>query len=166
SPHRLHLAIAPPKNPSRFEWMVEKITELGIDAITPIVTGRSEKFRLKQDRLQKIAISALKQSGNSFLPTINKVTHFGEVIPLLTNYNNKFIAHCQTEGLPHLAGYSLGSHETVILIGPEGDFTLDEIDLAVKAGFTAVSLGNSRLRTETAGFYVTTLHNILKNRDQ
>ena len=162
-PDRLHLVIAPTKSPSRFEWMIEKATELGVDIITPIVTSRSERTRIKLDRLQKIAIGALKQSGNLFLPQVNPIVNMKEAINPLRKSDHKFIAHCQTDGLEHLAKYLPKAHLTTVLIGPEGDFTLEEIALAKNIGFIEVSLGNLRLRTETAGLYVSTLHSILNN---
>ena len=161
--HRLHLAIAPTKMPSRTEWMVEKATELGIDTITPIITARSEKTRIKIDRLQKIALSALKQSGQPYLPMINQLTTFDAFVQT-RHADLKMIAHCQTEDLPHLSKMMTEAAVTTILIGPEGDFTMAEVDQARAQGFAEVSLGKSRLRTETAGIFVTTLHTML-NRE-
>jgi 16S rRNA (uracil1498-N3)-methyltransferase len=158
--HLLHLAIAPTKMPSRLEWLVEKATELGIDMITPIVTTRSEKVRINLERLQKISLSALKQSGNLFLPKINKLTSFDEIIKH-EQPSTKIIAHCQTSALPHLNDILKPAAHTTILIGPEGDFTLTEINQAREKGFEEVSLGKLRLRTETAGIYVTTLHTLV-----
>lgn len=158
--HRLHLAIAPTKMPSRMEWLVEKATELGIDMITPIITARSEKVRIKVNRLQKIAVSALKQSGNLFLPKINSITTFDAFIKDEEG-SIKIIAHCQTPGLLHLYEVLSSTAHTTIVIGPEGDFTVAEIEQAQKQGFVEVSLGKLRLRTETAGIYVTTLHTLI-----
>lgn len=145
----LHIAIAPTKNIERLEWFLEKVTEIGINEITPILCQHSERKQIRLDRLEKIIIAAMKQSGKYHLPRLNDLTPFKEII----NQNEstqKLIAHCNTQAKQPLK--SIGNHQkTLILIGPEGDFSVPEIETAMANGFKGVSLGNSRLRTETAG---------------
>lgn len=147
----LHVAIAPTKNIDRFEWFLEKATEIGIDEITPLLCKNSERKHLKIDRLNKILQSALKQSLQYKLPKLNGLTDFKNFI------NNKFIgegfiAHCENDDKKYYLKniVKLRSRYT-ILIGPEGDFSLDEIENSKKNGFTPINLGKTRLRTETAG---------------
>jgi 16S rRNA (uracil1498-N3)-methyltransferase len=147
---RLHIAIAPTKNIERFEWFLEKATEIGIDEITPLVCEHSERRIVKQQRLEKVLVAAMKQSLKCWLPTLNEPAEFSSFVA--NGFpGQKFIAWCETglESELH-AVYRKGS-DALILVGPEGDFSKTETDLAVKSGFTPVSLGESRLRTETAG---------------
>lgn len=147
---RLHMAVAPTKNIDRFEWFLEKATEIGVDEITPLLCDHSERKVIKPDRLEKILVSAMKQSLKAYLPKLNEFTLFKDFISE-TSAEHKFIAHCYEGEKPHLKDI-IPVHSTVlILIGPEGDFSPEEVELATSSGFTAVSLGNSRLRTETAG---------------
>lgn len=165
----LQIAIAPTKNMDRLEWFVEKATEMGIDEISLINCKNSERTIVKTERLIKTAIAAIKQSIKAYLPKINEVEDFKKFIASANDVNGeKFIAHCQTplslgEGLgvrlPHLKALYTPSQNALILIGPEGDFTLDEVKLAVDNGFKEISLGDSRLRTETAGMYACALIN-------
>ena len=150
-PFQLHIAIAPPKNFDRMEWFVEKATEIGIDAITCLNCRFSERHELKTARLEKILISAIKQSQKAQLPQLKGMTDFQDFINQPFN-GSKYIAHCD-EGEKSLLNkiYHPGEN-ALILIGPEGDFSIEEISLAVKQGFQPVSLGTSRLRTETAAF--------------
>lgn len=148
----LTLAIAPTKNIDRFEWLVEKATEIGVGRIIPIIVKRSERSIIKPERLLKIAISAMKQSNHIYLPVISTLTKFEELVTSET-FDTSIIAHCYSKDLPHVSGLIRKNKKTVICIGPEGDFTEDEIKLAEKHGYKGVSLGNSRLRTETAGLY-------------
>jgi len=159
----LHLAIAPTKNPSRLEWLVEKATEMGISEITLLSTRRTERSRVKDHRLQKIAVSALKQSGNLFLPTINDQVEVTDFIARNHVEDDLFIAHCETTDLPFIGSKVIQGRSNLVLIGPEGDFTLDEVKSARERGFTEISLGKHRLRTETAGIFVTTLIAIINN---
>lgn len=151
-PYYLHLAIAPTKNIDRMEWLVEKAVEIGIDEITFVRCKNSERTVIKEDRLIKIAESAVKQSLQAFLPKINPLTNFTDV--LKTNTDLKFIAHCEEESKTHLKSFDLKNRSSLVLIGPEGDFTKEEIALAKASGFSEISLGENRLRTETAGLYV------------
>lgn len=146
----LHLAIAPTKNIDRFEWFLEKCTEIGINEITPLLTEHSERKMIKPERLEKILVSAMKQSLKAYLPQLNPLLSFSEFIEK-NSATNKFIAHCYDGEKPHLKNCIEPQKDTLILIGPEGDFSLDEIQLAKTKGFKEISLGNSRLRTETAG---------------
>lgn len=146
----LHIAIAPTKNIDRFEWFLEKSTEIGIDEITPILTEHSERKIIKPERLEKILVSAMKQSIKAYLPKLNKFTGFNELVTNNTS-KNKFIAYCDDIEKTHLKDLPLKGEDTVVLIGPEGDFSPEEIQFASDNGFSVISLGQARLRTETAG---------------
>lgn len=151
-PYFLHLAIAPTKNIERMEWLVEKAVEIGIDEITFIRCKNSERTVLKEERLIKIAESAAKQSLQAFLPKINGLNLFSDVITL--NADIKLIAHCEESSKKTIKNFELHQRKSLVLIGPEGDFTPDEILQAKKSGFSEISLGINRLRTETAGLFV------------
>lgn len=146
----LHIAIAPTKNVERIEWMVEKCTEIGVDEITPLLCHFSERKQLRTDRLEKIVLSAAKQSLTPYLPKLNELTDFNTFIRGVKE-QDKFIAHCYKEDKKVLRDEIQRGRDVVILIGPEGDFSEQEIRDAMTLGFVPVSLGNSRLRTETAG---------------
>lgn len=149
-PFRLHIAIAPTKMNERMEWFAEKATEIGIDEITPIICRHSERKELKLARFEKIILAAAKQSVKAYLPKINPVCTFDQIIST-TNENQRFIAHCYEQDKKLLKDICEAGKEVLILIGPEGDFCPDEIEKALSKDFIPVSLGNSRLRTETAG---------------
>ncbi len=158
-PYRVHLAIAPTKNLDRLEWAVEKAVEIGVDEITPLICKRSERVHLRIDRLEKVALSAMKQSLKVFLPKINMATDLSVFLNKQAAENaQKWIAWLATPPAPLLQHATQKGQDAVILIGPEGDFTSEEVDLAQSLGFQPVSLGDSRLRTETAG--VTAVHTI------
>jgi len=147
--HYLHIAVAPTKNIERLEWFLEKATELGIDTITPIICDRSERKEVKTDRLNKIIISAVKQSIKAYHPLLNEAISFKQFIePGFEGAG--FIAHCMEGEKPLLAQLIKPQGHYTILIGPEGDFTPQELTLAQAAGYTGISLGEARLRTETA----------------
>ncbi len=146
---RLHMAVAPTKNIDRFEWFLEKATEIGIDEITPILSDHSERKTIKSERLEKILVSAMKQSVKAYLPKLNEMVSFNEFITNCTT-ENRYIAHCYEGEKPHLKNVVEENQDAVILIGPEGDFSLEEVALAKEHGFLEVSLGTARLRTETA----------------
>lgn len=146
----LHIAIAPTKNIERLEWMVEKCTEIGVDEITPLLCRFSERKQLRSDRLEKIILSAAKQSLTPYLPKLNDLTPFEQFVEQVPQ-QDKFIAHCYEQDKKVLKSEIQPGHSVCVLIGPEGDFSTEEIDLALQRGFIPVSLGNSRLRTETAG---------------
>jgi len=151
--HHLHIAISPTKNADRIEWMLEKSTELGVDEFSFIICKRTEKTGVKTDRLKKIAESAVKQSIQAIQPVINETQSFKDFITKHTNMPSKYIAHCIEEDKTALKSI-LQNKDNIILIGPEGDFTEDEIKLAIQHNFKTLSLGSSRLRTETAGLFV------------
>lgn len=147
--YRLHLAVAPTKNADRIEWLVEKAVEIGIDEITPLITHNTERTRLNRDRLQKIAVSAMKQSLHNHLPAINAETPFGDFVA--RDYEAvKIICHGHYERPLTLAQACPAKRDAVVVVGPEGDFTPDEVAMADRCGFLPVTLGRSRLRTETA----------------
>lgn len=148
--YHLHIAIAPTKNIDRFEWFLEKATEIGIDEISPIICQRSERKVLREDRLEKVISSAMKQSLKAYHPVLHPATTFGKFIEK-QNENNKLIAHCIEEEKLELLRFKPQGSNFTLLIGPEGDFSPEEVKQAISNGFIPVSLGKSRLRTETAG---------------
>lgn len=148
--YHIHIAISPIKNADRLEWFVEKAVELGVDEITLIECDHTEKAHVKSERLVKLAISAMKQSLKWTLPTISGPVNVSAFITNSTA-SSRFIAHVDPANPIHLIHIAPPYSHYLILIGPEGDFSADELTLALKNGFQAVSLGTSRLRTETAG---------------
>ena len=152
--HYLHIAVAPTKNIDRMEWFLEKATELGIDEITPIITDRSERRVVKEDRLNKVITSAVKQSIKAYHPKLNDAIAFDAFLKEPFD-GNKLIAHCIDNGEKHFISELVAPQQKyLILIGPEGDFTPDEVNLALNKGFKALTLGDNRLRTETAALSV------------
>jgi len=152
---RLHIAIAPTKNNSRFEWFLEKACEIGIDSITPILCEHSERRIIKPERLEKILLGAMKQSQQFCLPVLNPIMSFEEFISAnKTDTANTFIAS-YGDGNRELADACQPGQSTTILIGPEGDFSNAEKEMAKLNGIKAVNLGLTRLRTETAGIIAT-----------
>ena len=160
---RLHIAIAPTKNNDRMEWFIEKATEIGIDEVSLIECKNSERNVIKTERLEKVAVAAIKQSLKAYLPKINELLAFKKFIDSTTNFKGqKFIAHCnEAVSKVHLKTLYTKGEEAFILIGPEGDFTTEEVKLALSNGFKEISLGSSRLRTETAALYCCTVINVL-----
>ncbi len=146
---QVHLAIAPTKNADRTEWFVEKATEVGVDEITFIGCKNSERKTINLDRIEKITISAIKQSQQAWLPKINSITPFNEI--LSARADQKLIAYVDATNPKHLHAVAQPQKKYLILIGPEGDFSNEELELAIQHGFEKVSLGSNRLRTETAG---------------
>ena len=157
---RLHIAIAPTKNIDRFEWFPEKATEIGIDEITPILCDHSERKNVNPERLERVVIAAMKQSVKAYLPKLNPLTPFKTIASSNTE-EQKLIAYCGDYNEPHAKNVIKESTSTLFLIGPEGDFSPQEVDLARQNGFSTVGLGPSRLRTETAGVVACTLANLL-----
>ena len=162
----IHIAVAPTKNMDRMEWFTEKAAEIGLDSLTLLHCKNSERHTVKTERLEKIAISAMKQSQKAYKPTIVPLTDFQQFISQPFD-GQRFIAHChdiaqngeeasEYEALHHLSGRNfLGDlldkqSQSLVLIGPEGDFSREEVEAAINAGFKPISLGESRLRTETA----------------
>ena len=149
-PYGLTVAVAPTKNLDRIEWMAEKCTEMGIDRLIPVRCRFSERKELKTERLQKILVSAMKQSLKSTLPQLDELTPVMAVIKMPFD-GQKFICYCDDEVQRHnFAREYDPSHPVLILVGPEGDFSREEVNAALDNGFVAVTLGDSRLRTETA----------------
>ncbi len=148
--HYLHIAIAPTKNIERLEWFLEKATEIGIDEISPVICQRSERKEVKVDRLNKIITAAIKQSVKAYHPVLNEPQLRFDKFITKQFEGQKFIAHCENSAKTSLSNEVKKQGRYLILIGPEGDFTPDEIDAALQKGFKALTLGDSRLRTETA----------------
>jgi 16S rRNA (uracil1498-N3)-methyltransferase len=147
--HYLHIAVAPTKNIERLEWFLEKATEIGIDEISLIICQRSERKEAKVERLNKIITAAIKQSIKAYHPVLNEPVHLSKLLP--TKFNGqKLIAHCEPGGKQALKELVKPEGKYLILIGPEGDFSPKEIEDALKNDFKAITLGESRLRTETA----------------
>lgn len=165
-PGHIRLAIAPTKMLDRIEWLVEKATEVGVDEISFFHSKFSERKLLKTARLEKIAIAAIKQSHKAWKPVIHEIVSFKDFIASPVE-GRKFIAHCYEE-IPRTSLFAeLQSHVDVaepvtVMIGPEGDFSIDEVQMAIKAGYQSVHLGNSRLRTETAGLMAVTMMQLSK----
>lgn len=162
--HYLHIAIAPTKNIDRFEWFLEKATEIGIDEITPLYCEHSERKRIRLDRLEKVILSAMKQSLKAYLPKLNDLTKFNDfILNIKRDKEPKFIAHCEKGEKTHLKNNSLNGENVTILVGPEGDFSPAEIKKANQHDFGSISLGTSRLRTETAGIVACNIVNLLNS---
>ena len=158
---KISIAISLIKNTSRFEWFLEKATEIGVNEIIPLICERTEKEKFRFDRMQNILVSAMLQSQQCWLPILNDPLSFNELVNQ-DREGNKFIAHCLLDGKQQLSAiihhslFTIHSH-SLILIGPEGDFTEKEIQSALEKNFIPVALGNTRLRTETAGIVAATL---------
>jgi len=157
-PH-LHLAVAPTKMNDRYEWFLEKATEIGISEITPIICDHSERKIIKLDRMQKVVQSAMKQSLHCHLPKLNEPISFAAFMtsPFSTQV---YIAHCEETKKTALKERLRPNEDALVLIGPEGDFSLSEINTALEKGFEPVTFGPNRLRTETAALYATTCFSI------
>ena len=161
----LHIAISSIKNHDRLEWFIEKSVEIGVDEITLINCSRTLRKNIKIDRLYKTAISAMKQSLKAYLPKINDAVDINSFVKN-NNQSNKFICHLENDNRKDLFYYKntiLKNRNTCLLIGPEGDFNLDEINICKNHDFHVVSLGESRLRTETAGVVACQISNIINN---
>ncbi len=168
----LHIAIAPTKNIDRLEWFLEKATEIGIDEITPLTCARSERTVIKPERLRGVLLSAMKQSLKTFLPKMSELTDYQRFMMSDFSFfqNNQFICYCNDDSTPLLSHIFQNNKNTnqkpqnaVILIGPEGDFTEGEVAQALQKEFQGVSLGQSRLRTETAGVVACHTINLLND---
>ena len=161
----LHIAIAPTKNIDRLEWMVEKCTEIGVDEITPLLCRFSERKNLRNDRLEKIILSAAKQSLTPYLPKLNELTDFDALMQMYggNEHIDKYIAHCYKEEKRELKDVITKGRDVLILIGPEGDFSPAEVALAVENGFEEITLGTQRFRTETAAVVAVDMVSIVNN---
>lgn len=148
--HYLHIAVAPTKNIDRIEWFLEKATEIGIQEITPIICEHSERKEVKKERLEKIMVSAMKQSLKAYLPKLNDTQTFRNFIENNKKTVNRYIAHCIPTEKREISDSFQKNQNYLILIGPEGDFSDKEVKIALENGFVPITLGKSRLRTETA----------------
>ena len=157
---RIHIAIAPTKNINRFEWFLEKATELGINEITPLICEHSERAVIKAERLNKVLIAAMKQSLKAYLPKLNPSVKFQKFIKDVRD-EQKFIAYVDEGMTDHLKNAVKADTDALVLIGPEGDFSEQEVNLAAENGFQPISLGKSRLRTETAGIAACHILNLM-----
>ena len=160
--NNLHLVISPTKSHDRIDWIAEKATEIGVGEISFALCHRTERKKINIDRVKRITISALKQSGQAYLPKINNLQKIKDILES-SKAEQKYIAHLEDEAQVHLRSVYRKGESSCVLIGPEGDFTKDEIDLSEKYNFTSVTLGENTLRTETAGIYVSSLVNILND---
>ena len=160
---KLHLAVAPTKMNDRYEWFLEKATEIGVEAITPIICDNSERKVVKLERFEKIIQAAMKQSLQCYLPKLNPPVSFKDFVSQDVS-NQKFIAHCEETDKKSLKSQIEQEKDITILIGPEGDFSTNEIEIALVANYIPVTLGNNRLRTETAAIVSCNLINFLMNR--
>ncbi|NLX66803.1 MAG: 16S rRNA (uracil(1498)-N(3))-methyltransferase [Bacteroidales bacterium] len=158
----LHIAFAPTKQIDRNEWFVEKAVEIGIDMITPLLCHYSERKEIKTERLEKIAVSAMKQSQQAYLPMIGEMTTFNDILNCPFN-GRKLIAHCYDLPKEPLAQLYQKGENALILIGPEGDFSQAEVETAIAANFQPVTLATSRLRTETACLIATNTAHVINN---
>ncbi len=161
---KLHVAIAPPKQTDRFEWFIEKSVEIGIGEITPLLCSRSERKEIKAERLEKIIIAAMKQAIVTEKPVVNPMISFDRFLNLTKQSREaRFIAYCSENNTKPIQKSLVKGHNATILIGPEGDFTPDEIQLALSTGWTPISFGNRRLRTETAALVACIAYNIINS---
>ena len=162
---KIHIAVAPTKLNDRYEWMLEKMTEMGIDEITPIICQRSERKVLKLDRMERIIISAVKQSWKAYKPVINEPVKYSEFIKK-AKFDQQFIAHCNggCGSDSHLKNMASGNKSIGILIGPEGDFTEGEVALAIENDWVKTGLGSARLRTETAALVACFTLNLINEK--
>ncbi len=164
---RIHLAIAPTKNIDRIEWIAEKCSEIGWDELSFLHCKFSERKQLRTDRIEKIIVSAVKQSRKPFMPTVNELYDFNQFVSQ-NRQGRKFICHCYDEieksDLFHLLNDMDKDDDITILVGPEGDFSIDEVRFALQNGYESVTLGNFRLRTETAGLMAVTMAQLSKRK--
>lgn len=164
---RIHLAIAPTKMIDRIEWMLEKATEVGFDEVTMLHSRFSERKHVRMDRLDKIVVAAMKQSRKAWKPVLNDLTKFKDFVET-PREGRKFICHCyneieKTDLYTELQGMP-GDETVTVLVGPEGDFSIDEVRLAMANGYESATLGSSRLRTETAGLMAVTMAHLSKRK--
>lgn len=164
----IHLALAPTKMMERVEWLAEKATEVGFDEMSFLNCKFSERKNLRTIRLDKIVVSAVKQSRKPWKPVVNQLVSFKEFVTQPRN-GNKFIAHCYNEvertDFFNLLQQQPLDDDVTVLIGPEGDFSIDEVKLAMDNGYQSISLGNSRLRTETAALMAVAMANLVKRKE-
>lgn len=159
----LHIAAAPTKNNSRYEFFIEKSVEIGINKITPLLCKFSERRKIRADRFEKIIVAAMKQSHKAYKPVLNELQSFKVFVERCNFTGQKFIAHCYDTAKVDLKNAYTAGNNALILIGPEGDFSKEEVRLAEQNGFTGVNLSHSRLRTETAAVVACHTINLLNN---
>ena len=163
-PYSLTLAVAPPKNPERFEWMLEKATEIGVDAIVPLDCRHSERHTINMQRSGKVLVEAMKQSLKCYLPRLEPVTPFSKTVSAPFD-GVKLIAHCYDDQARETVSALVAAGDNVLLlIGPEGDFSPEEVAAALEHGFRAITLGPARLRTETAAIVAAAEISIINRR--
>lgn len=162
SSHGLHMAIAPTKNIERLEFFLEKATEIGVDEITPLLCRYSERKVIKDERLQRIVVAAAKQSIKAFMPKLNPLTTVEDFVKKVEG-EGKYICHCYDKPKVALKSITTAKSDSIVMVGPEGDFSIDEVELAEAHGFTSVELGKERLRTETAGIVACHTVNLMNN---
>ncbi|MCO5273413.1 MAG: 16S rRNA (uracil(1498)-N(3))-methyltransferase [Flavobacteriales bacterium] len=158
---KIHLAVAPTKQMERFEWFLEKATEIGVDRITPLHTHRTERSKLRHERMEKVLVGAMKQSQRRWLPQLDELRTVDSLASFPTA--QKFFGWCEGSHADLTSVYD-PARDALMLIGPEGDFTAEEAELLIAHGFTAISLGNARLRTETAAIAACTWMNFAQQR--
>lgn len=161
--YKLHMVVAPTKMNDRYEWFLEKATEIGVDEITPIICDHSERKSIKMERMERVLQSAMKQSLQTVLPQINPPITCKEFLESDITIGYRFIAHCQNGDKMELKRRVIADNDATIMIGPEGDFSKEEIDLAKDKGYVPISLGRNRLRTETAAIVACTTVAIINN---
>jgi len=161
--YKLHMVVAPTKMNDRYEWFLEKATEIGVDEITPIICDHSERKTIKLERMERVLQAAMKQSLQTVLPQINPPISCKEFLEQDNTVGYRFIAHCQNGDKMELKRRVIADNDATIMIGPEGDFSKEEIDLAKEKGYTPISLGRNRLRTETAAIVACTTVAIINN---
>ena len=159
----VHIAIAPTKNIDRMEWFLEKVVEIGVSKVTMLVTNKSERRSINHERLEKVIVSAMKQSRQSWLPEFGELRSFRDFIKSIPQGSQNFIAHVDQLNPLHLKDAATRGRDVLVLIGPEGDFSDDELAAALSQGFQKVSLGQSRLRTETAGIVACHILNLINS---
>jgi 16S rRNA (uracil1498-N3)-methyltransferase len=161
--HSIHIAIAPTKNADRIEWFVEKAVEIGIQKISFILCDNSERRSINLERVEKKAISAMKQSGQYYLPLINELVPLKQFVKSVKE-EERFIGFVDEENPHHLMNLAKSNDSYVLLIGPEGDFSKAELELAIENKFKKISLGSTRLRTETAGIAACHILNLVNSK--
>jgi 16S rRNA (uracil1498-N3)-methyltransferase len=159
--HYIHIAIAPTKNTDRIEWFLEKAIEIGVDEITFLQTQKSERKELKLNRLEKIAVSAMKQSKKAYLPKINPIVKLNDFLKYDFSSFEKYVAFVDENNSLYLHNIANKNGQYLVLIGPEGDFSIDEIAKLKAENYQCISLGKSILRTETAGIYICNALNMI-----
>lgn len=162
-PYHLHIAISITKNSDRIEYFAEKTTEIGISEISFINCRHSERKNINIERIKRIVEAAMKQSYKAFHPKINKITNYKDFMNNNFTEKHKFIAHCHSDKKSFLGNNIIKNSSYLIIIGPEGDFSEEEINIAKENNFIPVSLGNARLRTETAAIYTSSIISVINN---